>query len=176
MKTILMLLLLACGLNTQAQILSKQLFTSGTGFFRYQDEYQLIQVEVQPTFGYVFRDNLVAGLTSYYYRDAIKNNSSYRIIGIGPMVRYFINDSKLRLFPHLEVTYNFYKSKSTSRFSPAESTEEMASAYGALGAAYFFHENAAVELMAGFQVKDPTIFDKDALRVRFGFSVFFGGQ
>ncbi|HLP33867.1 MAG TPA: hypothetical protein VK202_10360, partial [Bacteroidia bacterium] len=95
-------------------------------------------------------------------------------MGVGPMFRYYIGGGSIKVFPHAQVTYNNYYTKST--FPGYINKENNVGGYGGLGLAFFVGESASLDVLAGYSVNDFNYFDESALRVHIGCSIFFGGE
>ena len=128
---------------------------------------------MHPGVGFVLADNLDAGLTVDYVLSSFKGVGKERVFGAGPMFRYYIGGTGIKVFPHAQVTYTSFYSTRSSSF---RSKDNNVAGYGGLGLAYFVSESASLELLAGYSVNDFNYFEESALRMRIGCSIFFGGE
>jgi hypothetical protein len=79
---------------------------------------------VHPGVGFVLADNLVAGLNGGLFIQALlKGVNKERVIGAGPMFRYYIGGSSVKVFPHAQVTYNSYTTLKAPVLLPLYSTK-----------------------------------------------------
>lgn len=174
MKTTIALILLVISSAVNAQVTKGRKMFTGNGNISYQETFKHTYIDLHPGVGFVLADNLVAGLTVDYFSSSFKGSSKERVIGAGPMFRYYIGGSSIKVFPHVQATYNDYYFKST--FPGYINKDNNVGGYGALGLAYFVSESASLEVLAGYSVNDFNYFDENALRVRIGCSIFFGGE
>ncbi|MFA7379823.1 MAG: hypothetical protein WC150_05135 [Bacteroidia bacterium] len=174
MKTTIVIILLVISSAVNAQVTKGRKMFTGNGNITYQETFKHTLIDVHPGFGYVVADNLVAGLTVDYMFSSVKGYDRDRIIGVGPTFRYYIGGGSIKVFPHAQVTYDNYYTKST--FPGYVNKENNVGGYGGLGLAFFVSESACLEVLAGYSVNDYNYFDESALRVRIGCSIFFGGE
>lgn len=172
MKTTIFICLLTLCSAVNAQVTKGRKMFTGNGNFYYQETFKHTYIDVHPGVGFVLADNLVAGLTVDYTLSVYKGSSTDRVIGAGPMFRYYIGGTGIKVFPHAQVSYN-----STYIDNPYIIIKENnVGAYGGLGLAFFVSESANLEVLAGYSVNDYNYIDESALRVRIGCSIFFGGE
>ncbi|MBP6302818.1 MAG: hypothetical protein KBB37_07875 [Bacteroidia bacterium] len=176
MKTTIVIILLVVSSAVNAQVTKGRKMFTGNGNITYQETFKHTYFDVHPGVGFVVADNLVAGLTVDYILSSVKDINKDRVIGAGPMFRYYIGGGSVKVFPHAQFTYNSYRTQVYTLAVPFDSKDNHVAGYGGLGLAYFIGESASIEVLAGYSVNDYNYFDESALRVRFGCSIFFGGE
>jgi len=173
MKTTIFILLLVVSSAVNAQVTKGRKMFTGNGNISYQETFKHTYIDMHPGVGFVLADNLVAGLTVDYILSSYKGSGKESIIGAGPMFRYYIGGSSIKVFPHAQVTYTTFNS---TRYMSFRAKDNNVAGYGGIGLAYFVSESASLEVMAGYSVNDYFYLDESALRMRIGCSIFFGGE
>ncbi|MCU0381962.1 MAG: porin family protein [Chitinophagaceae bacterium] len=124
--------------------------------------------QFSPNAGYFLLDNLVFGgnlVFSYNKFGALKSTS----FGIGPFVRYYFTENKIRPFFAGDMTFEKVKFTTTN----GSSTEDAFNWFLGGGAAFFINENVALDGLIGYahsKVTDEA--GSGGLRLRLGFQVY----
>lgn len=125
-------------------------------------------VEFSPNAGYFVARNFAVGGNLVYSYDKL---GDLRVsgFGIGPFVRYYFTEEKVRPFFSGDMTFEKRKFKT----SLGSNTEDAFSWFLGGGAAFFINENVAVDGIIGYSHTKVT--DEDGsggLRLRVGFQVY----
>ena len=125
-------------------------------------------VQFSPNAGFFVADNFAIGGNLLYSYDKL-GDLKVNAFGIGPFVRYYFTDEKVRPFFAGDMTFEKRKF-STSQGS---NTEDAFSWFLGGGAAFFINENVAVDGLLGYA--HSKVSDEDGgggLRFRVGFQVY----
>jgi hypothetical protein len=124
--------------------------------------------EFSPNAGYFVVNNLAIGANMQISYDEL-GNLKVNSFGIGPFVRYYFTDAKIK--PFFMSDMNFLNRKITT--SSGSNTETAFNYFLGGGAAFFINENVAVEGILGYD--HTKVSDEDGsggLRLRIGFQVY----
>lgn len=121
-----------------------------------------------PNAGYFIVNNLAIGGNLVFAYDKL-GDTRVNTFGIGPFVRYYFTDEKVRPFFAGDMTFERLKFET----SQGSSTEDAFSWFLGGGAAFFINENVAVDGIIGYA--HSKVSDEDGsggLRLRVGFQVY----
>lgn len=121
-----------------------------------------------PNAGYFLVDNLAIGGNLVFAYDKL-GDLKVTTFGIGPFVRYYFTDDKVRPFFAGDMTFEKRKFETTQ----GSNTEDAFSWFLGGGAAFFINENVAVDGIIGYshsKVSDEE--GSGGLRLRVGFQVY----
>jgi hypothetical protein len=124
--------------------------------------------EFSPNVGYFILENLAIGGTLVYSYDKL-GDLKVTSFGIGPFMRYYFGDTKIRPFFAGDMTFEKQKFTTTA----GSSTEDAFNWFLGGGAAFFINENVAVDGLLGYG--HSKVSDEDGsggLRLRVGFQVY----
>ncbi|MBI5914291.1 MAG: outer membrane beta-barrel protein [Bacteroidetes bacterium] len=176
MKTIKILLLnaaLLCAFSTFAQTESGRVMLGGTAGFdvQFEDEHNIVSIDVQPQLGFFILDNLAVGsglaLVSLKQGDDFKSTA----FGILPFGRYYFGSGNTRFFVQAHFGYTTAKTE----FFGEESTSSGTQIGGGPGVAFFLNNHVAIEGLLAYDIFGGDL-DGENLGLRIGVQAYLGGE
>jgi hypothetical protein len=132
------------------------------------------QFTLQPSAGYFFANNFVAGseLTLSFGKFGDVKTST---VGVGPFARYYFNLKSPNFKPFLNADFNF--ANAVSKYQDIKTSNTVTSFFIGGGGAFFINPNVALEAMAGYnrskvESQDPA----NGFLFRVGFQVHLLGH
>ncbi|MDJ1501130.1 outer membrane beta-barrel protein [Xanthocytophaga agilis] len=159
------------------------------GNLSFQNDY--FGISFSPTVGYFVIDNLVTGLIPSFEYDSFKlpngNKTKSTSLGVGPFVRYYFGEGKLK--PLLNASFLYYKNTTKPGYSPVDPNDPVLEkdhiikqSYKFIqaggGVAYFLSKSIAVEGIVNYgHYMDYNILGSDKsneVNISLGFQIFLG--
>lgn len=130
-------------------------------------------VSFYPRAGYFVVDNLAVGLSIYVDYSSTSNNGGSTSLGVGPFVRYYFGDGKLK--PLLEANFNYIHG--SYKYFNGQTTESDSYTNASLkgGVAYFISDNVSIDGIVGYtRDLQSGMGNLGSIGISFGFQVFLG--
>lgn len=150
--------------------------------YKYEDETvdgpKMTSFNLSPRVGYAFTDGLVVGLKLdvLSFKETDTNDDEFKVTGLGagPFVKYFIaSEGNAKPFVEAEAAIGRLTNKYNDNDENKENTMHLG---GGVGVAFFFNDNIAFDVLAGYtysSTKDPDS-ESDSKSIASGFGVGVG--
>lgn len=162
-------------LTVEGQVVKGQHIIGGSGNLRISLQNDAYNIGIRPYYAKVFNGNVALGGTLRGGVSVFRNEFRSRVIGIGPIIKYFVpfqgKDGKHWFALHTEAVY----STSSSEFMGNDRSDEFVEFSVGPQYYYFINSKVAFELSALYYYTDnvPSFRDNQQdLTILFGLSVF----